>query len=200
MSGMTGLDVAEGLSGPDAPMVIFATAFRDFAAQAFDVSAVDYVLKPVGAGRLQRALERARQRRREAAHARADAPSPAVIRTDPAEARGEIWVRRRGEFVRLSPGAVEWAEAERDYVRLHVGEASYLLRQTMRDMLERLGSGRFLRVSRSALVRRDAIAAIRRSGHGDVLIRTTSGAELRVGRTYLSSFRAMLSRRTDADD
>ncbi|MEW5686598.1 MAG: LytTR family DNA-binding domain-containing protein [Pseudomonadota bacterium] len=190
MSGMTGLDVAHVLDEPGGPMVIFATAFRDFAAQAFDLSAVDYVLKPVTASRLERALERARKRRCEGVAA---LPQPATVRTDPPEARREIWVRRRGEFVRLAPEAIEWVEADRDYVRLHAGGNSYLLRQTMHGMLERLGSDRFVRVRRSALVRRDAIQAIRKTGHGEVRIRTASGAELRVGRTYVRQFRAMVT-------
>lgn len=190
MSGMTGLDVAHVLEGPDSPMVIFATAFRDFAAQAFDVSAVDYVVKPVTGPRLQKALDRARQRRRERA-ARGAASRPAPHGAGRPDTRREIWVRRRGEFVRLSPDAIEWVEAERDYVRLHAGANNYLLRQTMHGMLERLGPDRFVRVRRSALVRRDAIQAIRKTGQGEVRIRTASGAELRVGRTYVQNFRGI---------
>ena len=147
------------------------------------------------ASRLERALDRARQRRREGAALRGAATlaQAATLRTDPPEARREIWVRRRGEFVRLAPEAIEWVEADRDYVRLHAGGASYLLRQTMHGMLDRLGSDRFVRVRRSALVRRDAIQAIRKTGHGEVRIRTASGAELRVGRTYVRQFRAMVT-------
>jgi two-component system response regulator AlgR len=83
-------------------------------------------------------------------------------------------------------------QAERDYVFLHACGNPYLLRHTMAGIEERLGRSRFLRIHRSALVRRERITAIRRAGHRDMFVQLATGEELRVGRTYLQHVRAML--------
>lgn len=200
MAGMNGLDVAAALDGPDAPLVIFVTAFDEFAARAFELSALDYVVKPVEFGRLREAIVRAAARlemsdarlqlaelREIVASLRAErAPSPAAGGRD-------IWVQRRGQFVRLALGDVEWAEAERDYVRLHAGAESYLIRSTLTALQARLGEASFVRIRRSAIVRADRVQSIRKAGYGDVRVRLISGQELRVGRTYLRQVRALLS-------
>lgn len=200
MSGMSGLDVAEAIAESDRPRVIFVTAFDVHAARAFDLNAVDYVLKPVEASRLEAALGRARERlAADDAQSRVDELRAVVaaLRADrmPAAARGlaDIWVQKRGEFVRLRVDDIDWIEAERDYVRLHAGGDTYLLRHTLGGLQARLGGDRFLRVRRSALVRKDRVRALRKAGYGDVRVRLASGEELRVGRTYVKAFGALLS-------
>lgn len=198
MGDISGLEVAEALTGPDAPLVIFVTAFDAFAAQAFDLSALDYVVKPVDFGRLRRALERARARM-EAQEARIQAAELrgvlAALRADrgPGAPPNELWVQRRGEYLRVCVDDINWVEAERDYVHLHARGERYLMRQTLTGIQARLGARRFVRIRRSALVRADGVSAIRKAGYGDVRIKLTSGDELRVGRTYVTKIRALLT-------
>lgn len=200
MGEMSGLDVAEALTGPDAPMVIFVTAFDAFAAEAFDLSALDYVVKPVEFGRLRRAIERARLRR-EAQEARIQAAELravlAALRADRSQGGAgppnELWVQRRGEYLRVCVDDIDWVEAERDYVHLHARGERYLMRQTLTGIQARLGARRFVRIRRSALVRADGVRAIRKAGYGDVRVKLTCGEELRVGRTYVTKIRALLT-------
>lgn len=205
MAGMSGFEVVTALEGPDPPEVIFVTAFDSFAAQAFELSPVDYVVKPVDLDRLRRAIDRAR-RRLEASEARLHIDEltavVAALRSQAAETASggagppaEIWVQRRGEFARLLVRDIDWVEAERDYVRLHARGESYLLRHTLAALHERLGE-RFLRIRRSALVRTDRIAAVRRAGYGDLRVKLVTGEELRVGGAYVAQVRAMLNART----
>lgn len=201
MTGMDGLDVAAALQGPDAPLVIFVTAFDEFAARAFELSALDYVVKPVDFGRLHQAIRKAAERL-EAFDAQLQVAElrqlVATLRSERAASHvpgGDIWVQRRGQFVRVPLGGIDWAEAERDYVRLHVGAESYLLRHTLTALLDRLGEAQFVRIRRSAIVRADRVEAVRKVGYGDVRVRLVSGQEVRVGRTYLSQIREMLSLR-----
>lgn len=172
------------------------------AARAFDVSATDYVVKPVDFDRLAQALGQAR---RSLAAADAEARLAelravvAALREQrsivPPRHETEVWAQRRGRFERVLADSIDWIEAERDYVHLHAGGNSYLLRETIGGMQERLGPQRFLRIRRSALVQLAKIAGIRKAGYGDVRVLLSCGAELRVGRTYVSRVRELLSGR-----
>lgn len=203
MAGLDGFDVVEALTGPKVPLIIFVTAYDHFAVRAFEISAVDYIVKPVELDRLRDALARARHHL-ESADAKVRVgelrDAIAVLRGQPpAEAarryETQIWTERRNRFVPVKVGDIDWIEAERDYVRLHVGGESYLLRETIGAMETRLDPEQYARVRRSALVRRDRIEAIRRAGYGDYRVQLRSGNEVRVGRTYVKSVRALLAPR-----
>lgn len=197
MGGLNGFDVVDALAGAAVPQVIFVTAYDAYAARAFAVSATDYLVKPVELPRLRAALAKA--------HARRDASDSAVRMTQLLESLArleterapppeqELWVERRGEFVRLLSSEVDWVQAERDYVYLHAGGQAYLVRTTMAAMEQKLGQDRFLRIHRSALVRRERIAAIRNGGYGDLRVQLRSGQELKVGRTFQRKVRALLA-------
>ncbi|MEM8727054.1 MAG: response regulator, partial [Pseudomonadota bacterium] len=130
MPELDGLGVARKIAeSDDPPAVIFVTAHDHFAVEAFDLEAIDYVLKPVSADRLERAIERAVARRGE--------------RKEPAsEWLDELWVPHRSELLRIAVNEVHQIDAERDYVRLHVGDPeqgrSYLLLQTIAGLEKRL--------------------------------------------------------------
>lgn len=182
MPGMDGLAVARSLAGRTSPpAVIFVTAHEDFAVAAFDIDAVDYVLKPVAAERLERAIERALARRERS-------PSPA------SEWLAEFWVPHRSELLRIDADAVRRIDAERDYVRLHVGESSYLLLQTIAGLEASLDPQKFIRIHRSTILRRDAIRGLRHEGLGVWCVELDDGEELRIGRTYLRQVKAMAGR------
>ena len=203
MAGLTGFDVVERLSGPYVPLVIFVTAFDKFASKAFEIGAVDYVLKPVEYDRLSAALERAR-RSLSAIDAEdrlaelRDVVAALREQSGAAESKryeSEIWAERRNEFVRIRVDDLDWVAAERDYVRLHAAGQSYLLRETLSSLEARLDPDDFVRVRRSALVRTDRVTGIRKAGYGDFRIGLTDGSEIRVGRTYVAKIRKLIAPR-----
>lgn len=182
MPGKDGLTLARELAAVDnPPAVIFVTAHDNFAAAAFDIEAVDYVLKPVAAERLERAVERALARREQQA-----APS--------AQWLSEFWVPHRSELLRIEAGDVHRIDAERDYVRLHVGETSYLMLQTIAGLEKRLDPEAFIRIHRSAILRRDSIRGLKHEGLGVWNVELEGGETMRIGRTYLKNVKAMAGR------
>ena len=181
-----GLTVARKLATqPNPPAVIFVTAHDEFAVKAFDLEAVDYVLKPVSPDRLQRAIHRVGTRRVQSFDASPGEESPWL---------SEFWVPHRSELVRIAATDVERIDAERDYVRLHVGGQNFLLLQTITSLEERLDPEQFIRIHRSCILRRDRITGLRHEGLGVWSAETAEGAVLRIGRTYLPNVKKMAGR------
>jgi two-component system response regulator AlgR len=171
------------------PAVIFVTAFEGFAVEAFDLAAVDYLLKPVAHERLSRAIDRVEQ-----ALGNRAAPSPAISAKEEPEWAEEFWVPHRSELIRIGAAQIDRIEAERDYMRLHVGANSYLLHQTISSLENRLDPQQFVRLHRSHIVRRDHISRLRHDGSGVWSACLADGGEIRIGRTYLTNARAMAGR------
>ncbi len=188
MPGMSGLELAQILPAP-APLVIFVTAYDKFAIAAFDVAAVDYLMKPIDPARLGRAIQRARDRIAERNAERggdgAPLPSPWIE---------EFWVPHRGEVIRITAGDIDHVEAERDYMRLHCGNRSFLIHETITALEERLDPQRFLRIHRSTIVRRDMVTRLVRDGGGAGSVMLASDVTLPVGRTYAGAVRKMIGR------
>ena len=185
MPGKDGLDVARALSGkPDAPAIIFVTAFDRFAVEAFDVAAIDYVLKPVDNQRLGLAISRVRERTAE----------PRTSDGEDSPWAEEFWVPYKSELRRIVATEIDRVEAERDYMRLHVGPVSYLLHQTITGLEERLNPEEFIRLHRSHLVRRDWIAGLRHDGGGVWMACLKCGTEIRIGRTHLAEAKKLAGR------
>ncbi|MBC7986927.1 MAG: response regulator transcription factor [Sphingomonadaceae bacterium] len=184
MPGMDGMEVARALEDVAlAPAVIFVTAFDQFAVEAFNVSAVDYLLKPVAEERLEKAVARV-------AAKLANAP-PRPAKSQWTE---EFWVPHRSEVIRIAAQDIDRIEAERDYMRLHVSQASYLLHQTISRLEERLDPERFVRVHRSAILNRDRIAKLRHDGIGGWYAEMNDGDQIRIGRTYLKRAKEIAGR------
>lgn len=187
MPEVDGLSVARKLARQDnRPAVIFVTAHDHFAVEAFDLDAVDYVLKPVAPDRLKRAIERALARRGERSR-------------PPGEWLEELWVPHRSELLRIDVAQVARIDAERDYVRLHVGEnddgaRTYLLLQTIAGLEQRLDPNEFIRIHRSTILRKDRIRGLRHDGLGVWSVELDDGEALRIGRTYLPKVKAMAGR------
>lgn len=188
MPGLDGMGVARALQGRTVrPAVIFCTAFDQFAVAAFDVAAVDYLLKPVAPDRLARAVGRVREKL-----ATAVPPSaPAAAESPWTE---EFWVPHRSEVIRIAAQDIDRIEAERDYMRLHVGQRSFLLHSTISDLERKLDPDRFIRLHRSTMVRRDRIVKLRHDGLGVWHADLADGTEVRIGRTYLPAARALMGR------
>ena len=186
MPGMSGLELARALP-PPAPLVVFVTAFDRFAVAAFDVAAIDYLMKPIERERLQRAIDRARQRLNTG-----DTDGDAAAKS--ATWIEEFWVPHRGEIIRLDASDIEHVAAERDYMRLHSGGRSFLIHETISALEARLDPARFLRIHRSAIIRRDLVVKLSRDGGGAGSVELASGAVLPIGRTYAAAMRAMAGR------
>ncbi|MEL7730025.1 LytTR family DNA-binding domain-containing protein [Citromicrobium bathyomarinum] len=183
MPGIGGIEVARKLAGQKTPpAVIFVTAHESFAVEAFDLDAVDYVLKPVAAERLERAIARALAKRGEPAS------------TGETKWLQELWVPHRSELVRVSVSDVRRIDAERDYVRLFVGDKTYLLLQTIAGLEEKLDPDAYIRIHRSTILRKDNIAGLRHDGLGVWSVELEDGETLRIGRTYLPKVKAMAGR------
>lgn len=200
MSNLDGFELIEQLDVADPPLVIFVTAHENFAIRAFEVGAVDYVLKPLEFDRLRAALVRARDTLATADQARRAADLRVLVRSlrgemeEPAYASG-FWVERKGEHIRTAVHHIDWMEADRDYVRLHTHDGPFLMRGPLTTIQEQLDPAQFIRIRRSALVRTDRIKSIRNRGYGDFRVQLSSGEELRVGKTYVKDVRALLDRR-----
>lgn len=172
MPDLSGLKVAEYCEElVPTPEIIFTTAHNKYAVQAFRLKATDYLLKPVKEALLREAVERAIVN---LAHRDSDQ------KTDIAQ---PLWVQDGAGSLQLVVSDIEWVEAERDYMRLYLPGRSYLLHQSMRSLERQLPDSLFVRVHRSAIVRRDCISEVRRKGRKRFVI-LRDGSQLAIGPRY----------------
>ncbi|WP_205481076.1 LytR/AlgR family response regulator transcription factor [Sphingomonas arenae] len=189
MPGLDGIDVARALTGRrPAPAVVFVTAFDQFAVAAFEVEAVDYLMKPVDSSRLERALSRARQHIQTRSATEAGPVQPVSRYLD------EFWATDLSGLVRIAARDIDRISAERDYMRLHVGTRSWLIHHSMSALEDGLDPALFVRLHRSAIVRRDFITGFQRNPSGRWIARLADGGEQPVGRLYAENVRAIAGR------
>ena len=191
MPGMSGLQVVDEIGAEKMPATIFVTAFDRFALKAFDVAAVDYLVKPFDDERFRQAFRRARRTielrevgkmtKRLAALLKEEGTGSAPTTTSKKYLE-RISVESRGQ-VRVVPVAkVDYITASGPYAELHVGDRTFAIRERMQTLEERLDPAVFIRVHRSAIVRLDRIDALLRSSGGDYAVRLKDGTELPVSR------------------
>lgn len=187
MPGLDGFAVVEALDPAALPHVVFVTAFDEYAVRAFEVHAVDYVLKPFDAERLALALDRAKEvigRRRDGEERRRLTQLLADVRRDRPERIERLLVEGEERAVLLPLLRVDRLESARNYVVLHAGRETFRVRATLDRLEERLDPRRFVRVSRSAMVNVDRIVELRPWSHGDWVVVLGDGAKLRLSRRY----------------
>jgi two-component system response regulator AlgR len=190
MPGLDGIEVARALSRQkQSPAVVFVTAFDQFAVAAFDVAAIDYLMKPVDGQRLGRAIDRARA----FIDARGE-EQPGATPTEPSPWLEEFWASDLSGLVRIASRDIDRVTAERDYMRLHVGKRSWLIHHSMTALEEGLDPQLFVRLHRSAIVRRDFIAGFSRNPSGRWIARLADGEEQPVGRLYAEQVRIIAGR------
>jgi two-component system LytT family response regulator len=186
MPGMTGFEAIEAIGAENMPAVIFATAYDEFALRAFDVHAVDYLLKPFSRERFDRAFERALGRigndqigpdRQNIARLIAS-----LSQTPPHLER--LVVRQGERLFFVAARDILHLTAEGNYVRVHTATGAHLIRGTLADLEKRLDPSRFARIHRSGVVNIDAIQEVRTHEHGDFLVVLKTGAILRLSRRY----------------
>jgi two-component system LytT family response regulator len=183
MPEMDGFGVVERLPVPR-PAIILVTAFEEHALRAFDAEITDYLLKPVAGDRLERTVRRLRALR-DAPQATLQAPTPA-----------KLLVADRGKVHVVDPESIEWLEAADNYVHVHTGGRSYLLRRTLRLLLDELGP-RFVRVHRCFAIPIDRVCAVESRGKGDAVVLLRDGRQIPCSRQHKSSLLALLQPRAD---
>jgi two-component system LytT family response regulator len=193
MPGRSGMAVAADLPPDERPEIVFLTAFEHYAVDAFDVDAVDYLLKPVRLERLRQAVARARRRRleREAAKG-AEAPAAPIPAPTSDGYQSELVVPGKLGPRRIPVESICWIEASKDYALIHTSRRAFILRTTMAELEAQLDPRAMLRVHRSAFVRLDAVRGVRRPGKGAITLVLDDEVEVQVGPNYIKSVRQAL--------
>ena len=193
MPAVDGFAVVKALPAKEAPAIIFVTAFQDHAVKAFELRATDFVVKPVSEDRLRAALDQARadlearqaEQRLAFLQSRiAELESRALSTSDAA-----IWVQIGSERRRLPLNEIRWLEAERDFVRVHMNNHVHLVSAMLGEMEKALDRECFVRVHRSAIVRKDRVQAILRGRFSVPVLELDDGHRLPVGRKYRDQVR-----------
>ena len=198
MPEMSGLEVVREVGVENMPLTIFVTAYDQYALDAFEAHALDYLLKPIEEERFEEAMERARQQLRQA---EADALSQqlrGVLQDYAAQEEAEqgierFTIRSRDRIYFVDAEDVQWIESEGDYVALHDGDDTHLVRKTMKELEQRLDPSRFLRVHRSYIVNVDYIEELRPLDHGTYQLRMACGTPLKTSRGYSDNVDALLN-------
>ena len=186
MPGLDGFEVVEAVGVDAMPAIVFVTAFDEYALRAFEVEAVDYLLKPFDAPRFQRAFRRARQHVESAAGPGGPEPISRVLAAVQ-QARGPLLrlvVSDRGRVVLVPVDELTHLSAEGNYVRAHTRKGSHLIRDTLARLEARLDADRFARIHRSEIVAIDAIQELQAASHGDYVVLMKNGERLRLSRRY----------------
>ena len=195
MPELDGFGVLEELGGERLPAVIFVTAHDRFALRAFEVHAVDYLLKPFDKERFQTALRRAldRLKRDDGTLARQLSALVADLRP-PAKSPERLAVKTAGRVLMLKLDEIDWIESADNYVSLHVGNQEHLHRETMSALEGRLPAEKFLRISRSTIVNVDRIKELQPLFHGEYVVILRNGTRLTLSRTYRDRLDQLIGR------
>jgi two-component system LytT family response regulator len=174
--------------------VIFVTAYDQYAVEAFEVNAADYLLKPYTPQRFHQALRRAKTRIRSGSH-RTDARLLALLENiaNKPPYLNRIAVRGAGGVSFVDAEDVDWLKAAENYVELHVGPESYLVEATMAGIENRLDPARFVRIHRSLIVAAERIRTVQSASHSEYLVTLVSGVQFRSGRTYRETMKKLIS-------
>jgi len=206
MPGMTGFEVLAKLPAALLPQVVFVTAYDHFALQAFEVHAVDYVLKPFNrarfAGALLRAKTAVRARDRQSLARRLEEVMAALqqMREGAAllpaakarEGDGRLFIRCDGEIHVMAPADIQWIESDGDYVRLHLTDKSRFVRMSLHRMLAKLDPVHFVRIHRSTIVNLQHMRKTSPALYGEYTVELTNGTRLKVSRTFVHDLKSHL--------
>jgi len=186
MPAVDGFGVIRQVGAERMPMVVFVTAYDEYALQAFEVHALDYLLKPFGRDRLQQCLDHARhQRDRRRAGDLGKSLLALVQDFRPEQKRQDrLVVKSGGRVFFVRTDEIDWIEAAGNYVRLHMKDQSHLFRETMNQMESRLDPQRFFRIHRSRIVNTERIKELQPWFNGEYVVLLQNGAQLRLSRSY----------------
>jgi two-component system LytT family response regulator len=185
-----GFEVIKAIGPKKLPTVVFVTAYDQYALQAFDVHALDYLLKPFNRERIKRAMARAREHIEHKRLGNLDERLNSLI----ADLRGErkyldrLVVKAVGRVFFLKTDEIDWIEAAGNYVKLHVGRDAHMIRETMNGIEAKLDPSKFLRIHRSTVVNIDRIKELHPMFSGDYAVILRNGTELALSRNYRERF------------
>lgn len=196
MPGMDGFAVLQAVAPDAMPIVIFVTAYDRYAVQAFEVHALDYLLKSFDRERFQTALRRAKDQIRQSRDGLLGERLTGLLEDLQAREKRltRLIVRSAGRISFVRVEEIDWLEAADNYVRIHVNRESYLIRETLQSLEGRLDPSKFLRIHRSTVVNFDRIKEMQPLFHGDYLVRLQDGTELTLTRNYKEKLATALGR------
>jgi two-component system, LytTR family, response regulator len=200
MPGMDGFQVLNELSPDEMPAVIFTSAYDQYAVRAFEVRALDYLLKPFDLERLQHAIEKARvelnkSQDRQITHRILNLLSQLKSEiTSSSSPDGLLVIRAKGRVVFVKLSEIDWIEASANYVRLNAGKESHLVRESMSRILERLNPSHFVRIHRSTIVNFQQIKELIPVNSGEYVVVLKSGKELSCSRGYRAELENMIEK------
>ncbi len=193
MPEMTGFDVIKAIQSDIMPMIVFTTAYAQYAVEAFRVRALNYVMKPLSEDEIEQSVIRVREALATAAPTASKSQMLAAL--EPTQTR-TLMIKDSDRIAFLVKSDIHWAEAEGDYVCLHLDGSTRFVRSTLKAIEAQLTGGRFLRIHRSTLVNEDRISQIVPGKKGEAVVVTKSGQRLKVSRTYGPALRARFAPRT----
>jgi two-component system LytT family response regulator len=193
MPHLNGFEVLGAVGVARMPVVIFVTAYDEFALQAFEAQALDYLLKPFGQDRVEKALERARTFLEGNARKSFQEHLTELLRaTEASRNTARVLVRNGDRVLVVGPAEIDWIEAYGDYVRLHVGQQTHLLRSTLTDMEQRLKPEGFARIHRSRLVNIERIKEFMTVSPTELRVVLKNGVQLNASTTFLKDLQRRL--------
>ena len=212
MPGLSGIEVVKQVPQESMPMIVFVTAFDRFAIDAFESHALDYLLKPVDEERLARALDRVRAQwqQKQAAAQREQLMALIADLTGKGEIEPEAMaavagaaprryatmlpIRSGRETIRLDVTTIDWIDAAGDYMCLHAGGQTHVLRATMKELEDMLDPSVFQRVHRSTIVNLARVRSLRPHVNGECFLRLQSGQEIKLSRSFRDKVEMLLDR------
>ena len=196
MPRLNGLEVCRELGEANLPLVVFVTAYDEFAVPAFEVHAIDYLLKPFDQERFRKTLQRAREQLQGGQGAAVNRRLLALLEElKPDGTRLErLAFKSDGRVLFVRTSDIDWIEVEGNYLRLHVGGESHLLRETLHWVESRLAPDRYLRISRSVIVNLDRVKEVQPLFYGDAVVILRDGTKLSLTRHFRDRLEALLVR------
>lgn len=202
----SGLELLERLEADERPAIVFITAYDEHAVRAFELCAVDYLLKPFRDQRFRSAIARAKEQVRRASLHEVQRQAQSLIdhlrrlegaadagRGDPAAPAGRLVLKAGGEHVFLEPASIAWIEAQGDFIKVRTGGQVLLTRESLQNIERRLEGGPFVRVHRSFIVNSTCISKIIPALYGDHVVLMKDGTKIRLSRTYRESLKRLLA-------
>lgn len=191
---MDGFEVLKAIAATHLPMVIFVTAYDQYAVKAFDVYAIDYLLKPFDRERFNKALQRAKSTLRQAQTNEVNERILSLLEEQQLKPSylERLVIKTNGRVLFLRTDEIDWIEAEGNYVSLHVKKESYLLRETISGLEAQLDPKKFSRIHRSQIVNLDRIKELHPWSHGEYRVILKDGTQLTLSRSYRDHFHSLL--------
>jgi two-component system, LytTR family, response regulator len=197
MPEMDGFGVIEQVGPEQMPVVVFVTAYDQYAVQAFETHALDYLLKPFDEERFRKALQRARTHMERARSGEVATRLLAMlndVRPQPTPPSDRLVIKTGGRVVFLKSEEIDWVEAAANYVRIHTGNDEFLMRETMNAFEAKLDTRRFMRIHRSIIVNLEKIKELQPCNNGEYIVVLRSGKELSLSRSFRDRIQDYLRR------